>query len=229
MKPKILIGCPVHDSKMYCFEDWIIQLQFLDGDYDIFLADNSKSDKVQNILCKYEIPFTYISPYFKEHFETMAESHNAVREQFLKGDYTHLLHLECDVFPPIDVIPNLLFHNVDVVTAPYMIGEGYERHLLIYTLEKSWFQGMQDVHKFNAYEDCLFIDGTLKQVQSCGIGCTLISKRVMEKIKFRYDLQFDAYPDSYFYYDLLRLKIPAYLDTSLLCNHRNKNWISNSF
>ena len=38
----------------------------------------------------------------------MAKSHETIRQKALKGNYDYLLHLESDVFPPIDIIERLL-------------------------------------------------------------------------------------------------------------------------
>ena len=73
--------------------------------------------------------------------------------------------------------------------------------------------------------DILFVDGNVKDVFSCGLGCTLIHKSVFEKVKFRSDFKQTYHPDSCFAEDCYYLKIPINVDTSILLKHENSRWL----
>ena len=45
----------------------------------------------------------------------MAKSHDECRKKALDGGYDYLLHLESDIFPPSDVIEQLLSANAKIV------------------------------------------------------------------------------------------------------------------
>jgi hypothetical protein len=67
-------------------------------------------------------------------------------------------------------------------------------------------------------------DGQIKEVAHIGLGCVLISRKVLERIKFRLDTTRNYHPDTYFHEDCKRINIPTYLDSSILCRHENRRW-----
>jgi hypothetical protein len=77
---------------------------------------------------------------------------------------------------------------------------------------------------FDIYDDADFVDGTVKQVFHLGLGCVLIRRDVLEKIKFRYVPGVEVFPDSYFAEDCYRNKINIWAHTGLICEHRNQDW-----
>ena len=56
-------------------------------------------------------------------------------------------------------------------------------------------------------------------IRMSGLGCILISKDVLEKIKFKYEEGKKNTDDRYFSDDVYDLKIPIILDTSIRCKH----------
>ena len=66
----------------------------------------------------------------------------------------------------------------------------------------------------------------LKQGFAFGLGMCLIHRSVLEKIEFRYEEDVDVHPDTLFANDLEQLVIPQYLDTSIMCNHDNRDWLT---
>ena len=68
------------------------------------------------------------------------------------------------------------------------------------------------------------IDGNLMEVFSGALGCTLISKKVFSKIKFRHVKGENQHPDTWFAQDLYLQKIPIYVDTNSFCKHFNASW-----
>jgi hypothetical protein len=211
---KILIASPTADIKDYCLEDWMKNVQsFTYGNSNLFLCDNSEGrqyyvdtkKKYEHLGNSFEMgrvtPTQY--PEFKY---ALAKSHDVCREKALNEGYDYLLHLESDVFPPSDVIERLLDSKKKVVGAMYHIELGERSTLMIQQLEG-------------------FGDGQVKKVFSCGLGCVLIHRSVLEKIQFRYEQGSPVHPDSFFYADLDAKGIPAFVDTSIYCEHRNHSTI----
>jgi hypothetical protein len=71
----------------------------------------------------------------------------------------------------------------------------------------------------------LMVDGGLKEVFHCGLGCVLINKNVLHKFNFRSQLGVSIHPDSFFAFDIDALGIRKFIDTSVLCEHNNTEWI----
>ena len=153
----------------------------------------------------------------------LAKSHDNCRTMALKGDYDYLLHLESDVFPPVNVIERLLDARKKVVGAMYHIELGEQSTLMIQQLEE-FGEAKRDTYNLGE-TDLDFVDGSVKKIFSCGLGCVLIHKSVLKEVPFRYEEGAPVHPDSFFFADLDMRDISAYVDTSIYCEHRNQSTI----
>lgn len=222
---KVLVACPTADIKAYCFDDWVNNVKHLTyPNYDIYMCDNSDTrefyaeskEKYGDIITFERISTTHA----KSTPQAMAKSHEKCREYALKGGYDFLLHLESDVFPPLDVIERLMAHNAKVVGALYHIEVGDESKLMIQQIENF---GEAHRETYNLDEtDLDFVDGEVKRVHSCGLGCTLIHRSILERFPFRYEEGAPVHPDSFFFADLDMYRENVFVDTSILCEHENR-------
>jgi GT2 family glycosyltransferase len=220
---KILVACPVADVKGYCFDEWIIKANNLTYENkDIFVVDNSENrEYYDSIKSKYEnVSFARVNPKQYPSFKSaLAKSHDTIREKVLKDDYDYLLHLESDVFPPIDIIERLIEHKKKIVGALYHIELGEQSKLMVQELESF---GIEHRETFNLDEtDLSFVDGKVKRVFSCGLGCILIHRSILEEVEFRYEEGSPVHPDSFFFADINQKGFPVYVDTDIYCEHYN--------
>ncbi len=220
---KILVACPTADVKDYCFEEWVKNVSNLTyHNYDILVVDNSENrEYYKSLKEKYpNINFERVSPKQYISFKTaLAKSHDKCRTKALDGGYDYLLHLESDIFPPLDVIERLLQHKKPVIGCLYHIELGADSKLMIQLIEE---HGIEHRETYNLDEtDLSFVDGKVKQVFSCGLGCTLIHKSILDKIGFRYEQGSPVHPDSFYFGDLNQNNINVYVDTSIYCEHKN--------
>jgi len=224
---KILVASPTADVKDYCFDEWLSNVNnFTYPNFEVMICDNSeKRDYYIQLKERYKnqenINFHRVTPsqYNLSFKHILAKSHDRCRLFALENDFDYLLHLETDVFPPINVIERLLDARKKVVGAMYFIELGKDSKLMVQQIE-DW--GIDHRETYNLEEnDILMVDGELKKVFSCGLGCVLIEKSVLKNIVFRYEDNSPVHPDSFFYADLDSKNIPVYLDTSILCEHKN--------
>jgi hypothetical protein len=225
-KFKVLVGTPHNEIKNYCFDDFIANVTNLTfKNYDILIADNSKTRHNFKNIMKSGVNSIHVRPKQKANQRFIAESHEELRMAALRGNYDFLLHLESDIFPPKDIIERLLIHQLPVVSATYFIDEGLNSHLMLQEIEDKgdWIRESRNV--VNGH-DILIMDGGLHKAYACGLGATLIHKDVLNRIKFRWEEGAPVHPDTFFAADLNALGYEQYIDTSILCEHRNSNWIS---
>jgi len=224
---KILVASPTADVKDYCFDECLSNVNnFTYPNFEVMICDNSeKRDYYIQLKERYKnqenINFHRVTPsqYNLSFKHILAKSHDRCRLFALENDFDYLLHLETDVFPPINVIERLLDARKKVVGAMYFIELGKDSKLMVQQIE-DW--GIDHRETYNLEEnDILMVDGELKKVFSCGLGCVLIEKSVLKNIVFRYEDNSPVHPDSFFYADLDSKNIPVYLDTSILCEHKN--------
>jgi len=228
--PKILLASPINVVKSYVLYDWLKYIKQLDYDnYDIFLVDNSPGVQFTTAIrnmgfdCEHEWREGREARYY------MAASNERIRIKFLSGEYSHLFSLECDIFPPKDIIQRLLAHDKDVVGTTYWTGHGYDTFMQLFTLycQHTDYVSHSKIFKtrvFTFEEAQLFMDGQLKTAYANGVGCIMIKRWVLEMIKFRVDPSDTGYADSFFHRDLWENGIENFVDTSIIPQHRNSNW-----
>ena len=236
--PKVLVAAPQASAKAYCFERFIDNvMQFTYPNFDVKLFDNTIDG---GVFCAYMNDYVQKNHGKNAKFEAlstiqmhkmnsdsviarMARSHNDCRDFTLRLKYDYLLHLETDLFPQKDIIEQLMFHSLPIVSALYYVDNGIYRKPMIQRSVRLAPKFLSSKN-FMANEDLCFCDGNVKKVAHAGIGCILIHKSVLEKVQFRHIDGVNNHPDTYFAEDCAQNKIPIHLDTSILVEHENSPW-----
>ena len=116
-----------------------------------------------------------------------------------------------------------MFHKKKIVGGIYYINAATFRSPMLQRLIQLAPLSAKSVN-FEANEDLGFMDGNLKQVAHVGLGCVLIHKTVMQKIKFRYVKGDRCHPDSFFAADCRLSGYKIYADTNCIASHDNRDW-----
>jgi cellulose synthase/poly-beta-1,6-N-acetylglucosamine synthase-like glycosyltransferase len=218
--PKILIAAPQHDSKKYCWDDWIKNVySFNYPNVDVLLVDNSDTADFFEEMKSHPVYLHRIDVQGKTTLEKMTESHEFIRQSAIDNKYDYLLHLETDVFPSQDVIERLLFHNKQIISVPYNILSGAERELCIVYAEHDSI--LDSLVLYRKPIDLTILGNGVQQVFNAGIGCTLFKTSILNKFKFRFVQGVEAHPDTWLAYDMLSKNIPVYIDSDMLAQHKN--------
>jgi hypothetical protein len=236
--PKILVAAPTASAKKYCFEEYIDNImKFKYPNFEVKLFDNTDDGGLFTAYMndyytknygnnkKFEAINTLQIHNFKSEsvIEKMALSHNDCRDYCLKLGYDYLLHLESDLFPPENIIEELYCQMKPIISALYYVDNGIYRKPMIQRTVNLAPRFISSLN-FMANEDLGFCDGTVKKVAHAGLGCILISKIALDKVRFRFIPGVNNHPDTYFAEDCAANKIPIFLDTSILVRHDNSPW-----
>lgn len=235
--PKILIAAPTAKAKNYIFEEWLGNvMNFTYPNFEVRLFDNTQDGGVNakslndfytsrygdndKFKCINSLMLNKVKK-VESVIEKMVISHQDCADYSLKNNFDFLFHLETDVLPPTDVIEQLLFHKKQVIGAVYHLDEGISRKAMIQTLQYNERQviGLN----LEPHQDD-YLDGTVKKVFSVGLGCVLISNKVLKKIKFRSVKNDNHHPDSFFCEDCFSNNISIFAHTGLIAAHENKAW-----
>lgn len=133
---------------------------------------------------------------------------NIVKEA--AGEY--IFFLDVGVIPPIDIIPKLMSHGKDIVSALYFKNT-YPYYPLAFKKTDNGFQPIID------YDDGLI------EVDGIGLGCCLIKRKIFETIP---EPWFDLPPSSQISEDLyfcIKAKEAGYsiwVDTTIKCGHTGR-------
>ncbi len=216
------------DIKEYALYDFLAIVKNLTyPNYDIYLVDNSKDINFHKTIRAHGFDCDYVNPDGRMSREYMTECNNMIRQRALDGGYDYLMSIESDLYPPLDVIESLMVHSKPVTAYAYMIytGEGSAPMLSEMEDEIACFDKDYQTRILDNMAGFDFMTGEAKKSHSCGLGCCLIQRGVLEKIKFRIDDEYQSHADEYFHKDVLvDLKVRPYVDTSILINHWNKSW-----
>lgn len=225
--PKVLIAIPTYEGKNYCLDAFLDNVRKFDypkNKIDIYIADNSATNaNARMINKKYGIKVFWKDYTGYDVFEKLADSHNQLRRYFLESDCDYMLHLESDIFPPKDVIQQLLWCRKPIVNALYQVFDGGWRTPCIALNDQKHELSQHFV--FHTTLDAFwhwYIDGQLKKTFIAGIGCCLMQKKVMKLFSFRHDKHEQKPPDTWFAEDLRHAGVQNWVHTGLLCFHWNR-------
>ncbi len=231
MLPRVLIGCPTYEGKEYCLQEYADAVKNLSyKNYDVMLVDNSKGSAYINKIRGFGL--NAMKTEHRTHArDSIVEGRNLLAKKSLEYDY--FLSLEQDVIPPRDVIEKLMRHEKDITSGVYRTyqninGQTRQLPLLFVSLNKEEnkmrYLTDAEIDKLNeGKEDAGERNGSegngLIEIRSCGIGCLLIKKNVLEKIKFRYVKGVPGFDDVHFCNDALKAGFRIYADATVRCDH----------
>lgn len=162
MTTKVLVFCPLNPSYPHLWGRTVQSIFRLDWpeplDWLFFANDNPLEDGYENVLHNY----------------------TRARAKALEGGYDYLLTVESDMIIPPDTIGKLLDCGADVAYGLYVFRHG-RRTWSAYTevAVKSGVSLSQTPSEAKA------LWGKVVDVAGVGLGCTLISRKVLEEIPFR--------------------------------------------
>lgn len=112
--PRVLVACPTHQVKEYCFQEWIDNVKNLTYPfYDILVVDNSADNSYVEKWGK-QIPMIHLDGLPQDPEKggfRICRSMAEIQRLFLAGDYQYWMNIEADNIPPKDVIETLLTYG----------------------------------------------------------------------------------------------------------------------
>jgi hypothetical protein len=133
-----------------------------------------------------------------------------------------MLSLESDVMPLPDCVERLMEHQLPVVGALYNIGNEGIRVPCI-TLNKKNSNGLMGTRLLEPEEFNAYWNDTIKKVNSCGLGCTLIRKDVLKEVMFNFMPHLRLASDVLWANKVAMKGYFIFVDTTLFLFHRNNN------
>ena len=220
MIPKILVGCPASDFKRYALERYAEGVKALNYDnFDVLLVDNSKNSDYLKKINSLGLPAVK-GAYSDAARQRIIDSRNVLRQKVLDEGYDYLFSLEQDVIPPANVIQNLLSHEKKIVSGVYFSYQTNNGITLLVPL--LWKKSGKDNVRFMLEREVS--EHKLIEVGAAGLGCILIHRDVLKKIKFRFDKENKGFDDMWFCSDSFNEGFKIFADTSVKCRHLIKGW-----
>ena len=122
-QPKVLIAVITSEANVHCQNAWLGKVMFLQGFYDIIIFENSST--IENFKKLQFASHNYPNVIVKRgklRANTIAnkivENRNLVLDYIRKHEeYDYVLMMDSDIFPPTQVIIDLLKHKKDITMA----------------------------------------------------------------------------------------------------------------
>ncbi len=228
--PYILLAAPISKKKDYILKEWLSYIRQLSyPSYDIYLVDNSKRPGYdKHISDTYGIRCGRVDPTGKRAPNFIAESQNMLRNHFLEGSYTHFFSLECDNFPPPNIIEFMLSFKKDNFNIPYFLKRGEEQTLGVQRSIIN-YQGHCNNKVMGPNDSIRHFDGKVRPYFAPSLGCTLLTRKLVEQIRFRVSNSNPmAFSDSFFHWDSNKLGIKPFVHMGQLCEHHRFTWAFNN-
>jgi hypothetical protein len=213
--PKILIGAPICDQYKYCWEEYAQAVRKIDYPfYSVVFVDYSETDEWFKNLRAKGVPVVR-GTWSEDERERLVNNRNIVRDIFLKGDYEYFLNLDQRVIAPKNLLRKLLRHSKRVISGLYYSKFNINGEETI--LPEIWKTDKRDLITFFSLEE---VGGDkLLSIRSCGMGCLLIHRSILQKIEFWYDEKKEAEEGIYFCNSLRDYQTDLYCDTGAKCKH----------
>lgn len=216
---KVLVAAPICEWYDYCWEEFSLRLKELTyGNYDLFFVDNSETDTFFE-----KVKSQGFNVVKSEHLvrirDMVTRDHNLIREKVLNEGYDYLLILDQDVIPPKDVIESLMKHDKDVVSGLYFGHHDVNGEKKAMPFAWVFSKEINDWDNTGYLVEDEIWSPRLLKIAFAGMGCILIKRNVLEKIKFRYSLEIDAWDDRWLGVDVWNNGFEYYLDNTVKCKH----------
>ena len=223
--PKVLVFSITYIGKDYILDEFLeasSKINYPKDKYRHVIIDNSVGLGYYNKLKSMGLEVYHVERGNNTR-EALARSQNFARKLTLEGDYDYALSLESDLLIKPDTLWKLVGDGKDVVGVLYMIGNAGNRVPCI-TINKKHENGLIGSRLLKKEEFPAYFDNGLLPVHNGGLGCTLIKRKVFEKISFFYYPYLKNHSDGFFANDCWRNGFRVYVDSGLFLEHHNVPW-----
>ena len=223
--PRVLVATPTYEGKDYVFKENFEAIKNLSyPNYEYIYLDNTKGPNYAAKLRRRGAKVVRV-PRGRNSRDALSNAQNYARQKCLEEGFDYLLFVESDLLPPPDTIQRLMSHNKLAVGATYFIGtEGISLPCIFfkeYNKELKSY-GSRVIHSDEVMN---FLGTGVRSCFGCGVGVMLIKRSLVEKFKFWHDERFpNRHSDVWWNYDLDHARIPMFVDTDFVVDHRPSKW-----
>lgn len=214
---KILIGVVTHGKHRFCLDEFqdCIEKQTIKADH-LFVVNNGEKAYV-TLLKSRNLNAVENPSASKTRLDHIISGRNYIRDYALKNGYDSVFFVDSDVIVPPGALYVLESVKTDVVSGLYLSGFNIGgKNLIAPTLFKDLGGGNCQLY---TYEGVAFPQ--VIEIGAAGLGCTLVKKEVLKKVKFR-SFRPDASggEDMAFYVDARENGFKTLAHTGVKCVHR---------
>ena len=216
--PRILVSAPISDLKLYCFEEFMHALSFLTyKNKEILLIETDGDDYMQSLIRSFKFKCETLNSN-KKMMDKVVDARNYIRQYALDKGFDYVLMLDADIILSENIIEVLLKHNKDFVSAT------------AFGMNNIGFPELVAVADDGKHFPVDKLETGLQKIFISGMGCALISKKVLKKVKFKClrnnNDKVTMSEDWCFSQDAIKKDFEIWLDTDIQVTHKIRgDWI----
>lgn len=178
---KVLIGIVTYGGHRYCLDEFQECLEKQSVKSDILFVVNHGESAYVTLLKSRKLNAVEDPKPASTRIEKIINGRKYLREYALKNNYDYLLFVDSDIMLPENAVEILLGGGIDVLTGVYLNAFELGGKIVIAPVVfKDMGNGECQLYKYEAVAAPQVIE-----VGAAGLGCTLISKRVLQAVDFR--------------------------------------------
>ena len=148
--------------------------------------------------------------------ERILSSRRILQQKVLKDGYDYLFFLDTDLMIPSKTLKKLVEADKDIIVGVYLATMKVGGKAGVFPV----LYDFADKGKARLMLHQEVIDDKVIEINASGLGCCLISKKVLEKINFRYFKESKSGEDVAFFVDAReKFGFKAFANTSVKCLH----------
>jgi glycosyltransferase involved in cell wall biosynthesis len=215
--PKVLIGCVTYDKDSAYLESFLksIREQQYTG-YDLLFVDTSTAQGYDAVLRSSGAIVTRDSNDLDKPIKKITGGRAKVREHFLEHGYDYLFFVDTDVVLPKDALARLIADQKDAVGGIYLAIQNIQGKKVLLPVVADFTNEADSCRPMALWE---VLNDRVKEVAWIGFGCMLISRKVLEKVSFRYYEKSMSGEDVAFCVDARKAGFKVFGDFGVKCQH----------
>lgn len=214
---KVLIGVVTYGKHRFCLDEFLecLDKQTMKADV-LFVVNNGESAYASLIRSKKFNAVEDPKP-ASTRIDKILNGRNYLRDYALKNNYDYLLFVDSDIMLPPNAVEILVAPGIDVLTGVYLnVFEMDGKKVIAPVLFKDLGDGNCQLYKLDAVESPKVMD-----IGAAGLGCTLISRKVLEAVDFRtFSNSATGGEDMAFYVDARKKGFRTVATSFVKCVHR---------
>lgn len=230
MSESVFLGTPINEIKDKNLQllkpcsipNWFSHITKLTYPLKCLFVDNSINLHYVEKAKELGYDTERVEPYNRSNTDVLAECYEIIRERAIKEKADWLLLIECDNYPPKNVVEIFLAYchtwDLPIMCLPYL----KNGKILIEHVNNDGRSNLK-ARVLERKESAHCMDGEIKMVYNAGFGCMIIHKSIFTQMPFRTDekAKEKGFPDSFFALDCYTNGIPIYMNTRYVCRHLN--------
>jgi len=214
---KVLIGIVTYGKQRYCLDEFLLCLSRQTVKADVLFVVNNGESAYASLIRSKNLNAVEDPKPASTRIEKIVNGRNYIRDYALKNDYDFLLFLDSDVLIHPRTLEALLATKQDVVAGIYLnVFQLDGKPVIAPVLFKDLGNGQCQLYK---YEGAAV--QKVMEIGAAGLGCTLISKKVLKDIPFRtFGASATGGEDMAFFVDARAKGFKTFANTFVKCLHR---------